>query len=427
MPAATPVPRGPTVLTLYSAMDLLTGPGCPVCRYAGEAADRYLGWFAFEAHADAGMITRLCSSLGMCPRHTRALMSQPGAARRLTVVYRYVLAAARDRMGGRAARPGGCPACEHDDGAASRALDTLLDGLADGPARERYRRLGGLCIPHLRAASQRTAPQVTGWLAATLTEAATARRADPGWLAGTDPDARLRAVLRHAVPAGAPPGPGMCAACRAAACTEASHLAGMLRAVGPEPNRRVLLCAGHLGDLIVLADPHHIQALLAWQAASLTAALAPPAPSPDRDPGRPAIWPWSRRRRPARLDACPVCVARDAAAQQAAEEIRASLRAARQVPLCVRHLLGLKAADTRAWKLAAPAAVGLAEMLIAELDEAFSKSTWARRREPTGPEMTAWGRAAAFLDGSVFLGCPPSARLDRSPYLRGMVPRGDMW
>ncbi|MGH3166939.1 MAG: hypothetical protein ACRDN0_13770, partial [Trebonia sp.] len=78
---------------------LLTGPGCPVCRYVDEAADRYLAWFAFEAHADAGLITRLCSSLGMCPRHTRALMSQPGAARRLTVVYRYVLAALGDRLG----------------------------------------------------------------------------------------------------------------------------------------------------------------------------------------------------------------------------------------------------------------------------------------------------------------------------------------
>jgi hypothetical protein len=84
MPAATPIPRGPTVLTLYTAADLLTGPGCPVCRYADEAADQYLAWFALEAHADARTITRLCSSLGMCPRHTRGLLSQPGAASRLT-------------------------------------------------------------------------------------------------------------------------------------------------------------------------------------------------------------------------------------------------------------------------------------------------------------------------------------------------------
>jgi hypothetical protein len=132
MPAATPVPRAPTVLTLYTAADLLTGPGCPVCRYAGEAADRYLAWFAFEGHADAVTVTRLCASLGMCPCHTRALMRQPGAARRLTALYRYLMRAARDRLAGRTARTARCPGCEHDDGSAGRALDTLLEGLADG-------------------------------------------------------------------------------------------------------------------------------------------------------------------------------------------------------------------------------------------------------------------------------------------------------
>jgi hypothetical protein len=162
MPAATPVPRGPTALTLYTAADLLTGPGCPVCRYAGEAADRYLAWFALEGHADVVTITRLCSSLGMCPRHTRGLMSQPGAATRLTAVYQYVIRAARDRLSGRAARLGACPGCGHDDGAADRALDTLLEGLADAPVRDRYRELGGLCVPHLRMASARTASAIVG-------------------------------------------------------------------------------------------------------------------------------------------------------------------------------------------------------------------------------------------------------------------------
>ena len=98
MPAATPLPRGPAVLTLYTAADLLTGPGCPVCRYASEAASRYLAWFALEGHGDAVTVTRLCASLGMCPGHTRGLMSQPGAARRLTAVYRYLVRAARDRL-----------------------------------------------------------------------------------------------------------------------------------------------------------------------------------------------------------------------------------------------------------------------------------------------------------------------------------------
>jgi hypothetical protein len=57
--------------------------------------------------------------------------------------------------------------------------------------------------------------------------------------------------------------------------------------------------------------------------------------------------------------------------------------------------------------VAAGGAVERADMLIAELDEAFSKNTWAHRHETRGPEMTAWRRAAAFLDGGVFCGCPP--------------------
>jgi len=80
------MPRGPSVLTLCSAADLLTAPGCPVCRYATEASDRYLGWFALEGHAQSATITRL------------------------TAVYRYVVTAAGDRLAGRHGPPAACPA-----------------------------------------------------------------------------------------------------------------------------------------------------------------------------------------------------------------------------------------------------------------------------------------------------------------------------
>jgi hypothetical protein len=48
-----------------------------------------------------------------------------------------------------------------------------------------------------------------------------------------------------------------------------------------------------------------------------------------------------------------------------------------------------------------------AEILIAELEEAFRKRSWPNRHEARGPEMTAWRRAAALIDGSVFGGGPP--------------------
>jgi hypothetical protein len=413
VPAATPLPRGPAVLTLYSAADLLTGPGCPVCRYASEAASRYLAWFALEGHGDAVTVTRLCTSLGMCPRHTRGLMSQPGAARRLTALYRYLVRAARDYLAGRAARLGGCPACEHDDGTVGRVLETLLEGLADGLVRDRYRELGGLCIPHLRAASARGDRGVIDWLARTMTEAITACPADPGWLSGTGHDADVRLVLRGALPAAPLPGSGVCAACLAAGRSEQANLA-VLAGGGDRggPDRRLLLCEGHLSDLVAQARRPGVAPLLAWQADCLTAALIRPASWPGRKPGGPAGWPWFRRRRGIGLDDCPVCLASEAAAMRVLEELSWQLRVAPGIPgpplpLCVRHLLHVKAADSWAAQVTAPGAIDRADRLATELDAAFSKGTWMHRHETRGPEMTAWRRAAAFLDGDVFCGSPP--------------------
>jgi len=413
MPSAAPIPRGPTVLTLYEAADLLTGPGCPVCRYADEAGDRYLAWFALEAHSDAVTITRLCSSLSMCPRHTRVLMSQPGAAHRLTAVYRYVMEAARDLLSGRAASIDACPACEHDRGAVGRALDTLLDGLTSEPVRARCRELGGLCIPHLRTASVRGDRRAVAWLSDTMTAAVAARPTPPGWLAGTDHDADARSVLRRAAAAITQPGPGSCIACLAAAHSENDHLASILRTGGRgQPDRRLLVCAAHLNDVVAIAGRRDALPLLAWQAGCLTAAMSQlPASSARRKLGAPAslIGP---RRRAGHPDRCPACLASQDGARRAVDDLRASLRAAHPVPyhhapLCVRHLLGLRALDPWAGHVVAPGAVERAESLIAELNEAFGKNTWARRHEARGPEMTAWRRAAAFLDGSVFCGCPP--------------------
>lgn len=408
MPAATPIPRGPTVLTLYSAADLLTGPGCPVCRYAGEASDRYLAWFALEGHADAAMVTRLCASLGMCARHTRGLMAQPGAARRLTAVYRYLVRAARDFLTSRAAVTGNCPACEHDDGAAARALDTLLDDLADALVRDRCRELGGLCIPHVRAASARGDHRTVAWLAQMLTPSASGCPASPGWLAGTDRDADTRAVLRNGLAASGPPHSGACAACLAAACSQASHLVQIARCSDRgRPDPQLALCAGHLNDLIALAGQREAGPLLAWQAGSLAVALTRPPPR-----RRPDGFLQFGRRRPAGPGACPVCLASEDAARLAVDNLRAALRTAhpvpgRSVPLCVRHLLSLKTADPWAGHVTAADAIERAHQLIAELDQAFTNGTWGHRHQPRGPEMTAWRRAAAFLDAGVSCGCPP--------------------
>lgn len=416
MPAATPVPRGPSVLTLYSAEDLLTAPGCPVCRYAGEASDRYLGWFALQAHAETGTITRLCAALGMCARHTRGLMSQPGAATRLTAVYRYVLVAARDQLAGRAAPLAACPACEHDGSAANRALDTLLEGLAEPSVKDRCRQYGGLCIPHLRMAAARGHRRVVTWLAETMTLTVSARPSGLEWLAGgMDRDAEVRAVLRETIPARAMPGSYGCSACLAGACSERDRLAQLPGlAVSNAQDPALLLCAAHLADAAVAAGRGDgTRLLVEWQADCLFASLSRPSASRSgRSSGNRVAWLREARRRPEMLGDCAVCRARDHASGRALEEVRNGLHAApqgddRQVTLCVRHLLSLDMPHPWAGQVTVRAAVDRADLLIADLTEAFRKNTWAHRAEARGPEMTAWRRAAAYLDGSVFCGSEP--------------------
>jgi hypothetical protein len=383
------------VLTLYTAADLLTGPGCPVCRYAAEASQRYLAWFAIEGHADAATITGLCSSLGMCSCHTRGLICQPGAAIRLTAVYRYILEAARDRLSGRAARLGSCPACRHDDGAAGRALETLVEGLADDAIRERYRELGGLCLPHLGSASARSSRRVGAWLSRTMAANVNARLATAHGMAGTDRDAEARAILRRAASAD----PGACTACLAAGQSEQENLTRILRADDHGlPDQQSLLCAGHLSDLAVLPGGPTAAPILTWQADCLAASL-------NRSGGASRLRSLGRPRE--HLVSCAVCLAAERAARQVLEDTRALAHGSRsvpgrQIPLCVRHVLGLSALDSRAGRMTAPGMVERADTLIAELNEAFGKATWARRHETRGREMTAWRRAAVFIDGGVF-------------------------
>jgi hypothetical protein len=419
MPSAAPVPRGPSVLVLGSAAELLTSPGCPVCHYAGEASDRYLAWFALEAHADPVTITRLCASLGMCARHTRQLMGQPGAATRLTAVYRYVLEAAREQLAGKRRRLATCPACDHDQAAAGRSLGLLLDELSEPGIQGRYLETGGLCWPHvLSAVSGRGHRRLAAWLVHAMPASTTGYRASLDVLAGgPDHDAGERARLREVLPLGRHFPPGTCVVCFAAARAE---LAGLARAtgtgrghqlegaVGDAPRPGLPLCVGHLRDATLMGGGN-AAALLARQAECLAQRLRPAAWQRRSNP--PA---WLRGRRSTTVaDQCPVCRARNQAAQWELQRSLAGPEAAPTGPRggqllwCVRHVLALRASDPAVGQVAAGAAAWRAEVLIEELADAFRKGTWASRHESRGPEMTAWRRAVAFLDGAVFGGGPP--------------------
>ncbi len=407
MPAATPLPRAPSVLTLYSAADLLTGPGCPVCRYAAEASDRYLGWFALEGHSQPTAITRLCRSLGMCAAHTRRLMSQPGAAVRLTAVYRYVVTAARDRLAGPTQRQAACPGCEHDGAAARRALATLLEDLSDSAVMRRCCDLGGLCLPHLAAASAVTRPRLVAPLVEATRDTIAARDSRCDWLTGTDRDAQARAALRGALATARPPSPGQCSPaqcsagpvacspCLASAQAERYALVRLADPASRATDPALTLCSGHLADAAAAAGAHGIRPLLAWQLQCLTA--PPPA-------GRPR-WPRLATRNPEPRDGCTLCHARLAAVQHALADLSGHPHGkAIDACLCVRHHLIFRAGHPRAARDLAHAAARRADQLAAELAGAFDRAARAHSQGVPVPQSTAWRRAAAFLDGSVFGG-----------------------
>jgi hypothetical protein len=405
VPSAAPVPRGPSRLLLGSAAGLLDRPGCPACRYAAEASDAYLSWFALDGHYDANVLSRVCASRGMCPPHTRRLLTQPGAATRLTAVYRYVLEGAMRDV---CARPAAmCPACEHDAAAADRLLGILLEDVTAAD-RWAYEQHGGLCLPHLRRAAGLGHRVDVRWpvrfMMMRLTQELPSLELLAGW---PDPDAGARAALRAALPLGLDGSAGWtCAACWAAASAEREQLAGAIAAgsLAPASSPDDCLCEPHLRDLVAAG---HGSVALSWQAARQASVLDARPRRLSSSGGRLSV----RSRRALADPGCPICRSRDLAGAKVIAGLQPRLRAGTHgiragLGICLRHAGALHELDAGAGRLASGPLTEYASQLVAELAAAFVMRTWAHRDDPRGTEMTAWRRAAAFLDGAVLGGCP---------------------
>ena len=402
MPSATPLPRGPSRLALFGAEDLLGYPGCAVCRYAADAGDQFLGWFALEGHGDPGLITRLCQSLGPCPPHTRALLAQPGAETRMTAVYRYLLRAATEHLAAGTSPRAPCPGCIRAVEAEQRALDTLLTGLREDELRERYRDADGLCLPHLRTAVPSAGRRLAAWLAQDMLARLADRTPRPAVIAGEgDHDAQIRVRLRAALPAEPPPSAGPCRGCHAVALAERDGLAQPGAVLCPAHLREA--CSGLPGSDHVALSPAAAQALkldsersVSWliQVSSVSRLGA-------------AVGKLARVHRAGVVTAdCLGCSAAKTAAECWLAAGAAGPAAGRTDRLCLRHVMSLRRRDPGGARAAVQAAADETAAILADLEEAFGKRAWARRHEPRGPEMTAWLRAAALIDGRVFGGGP---------------------
>jgi hypothetical protein len=392
MPSATPLPAGPSHLALFGAEDLLRADGCPVCRYVAEAGDRFLGWFALEAHADANMITRLCRSLGFCPVHTRAMLGQTGAEGRMTAVYTYLLRAAVRYLAEGTSPPAPCLGCTREAEATERVLDTLLAGLREPELRDRYRDSHGLCLPHLRSTASRGGRRVAAWLAGDML----AR------LSAGPPALAVLAGVPAGLPAAALPSPrgDICQAClmtdrlvRDALDDPGSASADPVRG-GPSAG----LCPAHLRDACAGPAAAPLLAAEAERGLAWLAAAASPPGALGRLAGR------RRSQAGEAADGCTGCRAAGAAADQAFHALHAGLG---QPDLCLHHVMALRRHDPSGAQAAVRSAADRTQALLAELEEAFRKRSWAHRHEPRGREMTAWQRAATLVDGRVYDAGPP--------------------
>ncbi len=407
MPSATPQPPGPSHLALFGAEDLMRPDGCPVCRYVTEANDRFLGWFALESHADADMITRICRSLGFCPRHTRGMLGQPGAAGRMTALYTYLLRAAARFLAGGMPPSGPCLPCARDAEAGDRALETLLAGLGEVDIRDRYRDSHGLCLPHLRAAAPRAGRKLAAWLAEDMLSRRPAGPLPLAVLAGEDdPDADVRARLRASLPAAASAtlAESVCAACHTACLRERDAMA-RCAAAGLAPGEASPgLCPAHLRDACTDSAGTRLLGIESEHAEAWLVSLTTAVSLGSTFRRRTARHGWMRGGQgQGECLACPVV---DILGQDVQARHPASVPGHQPV-LCLRHVLALRRRDPGGATPFVRTAAVRTESVLAGLEHASPMRTWAHRDEALGGEMAPWQRAVALLDGRVYGGGPP--------------------
>ena len=155
-------------------------PGCPICRLASKATDRYLDSLLYEAVLDPDVRAKLKNAQGFCSRHAEMLRRRPGRALGVALIYRDIIRSifehlergdyrpspsivdrllGRERGAAAAARslaPGGrCPACIIEDQSENAYLELMLAHIEDDTLHRAYAEGEGLCLPHLIAALER--------------------------------------------------------------------------------------------------------------------------------------------------------------------------------------------------------------------------------------------------------------------------------
>ncbi|HHX44683.1 MAG TPA: hypothetical protein GX714_11970 [Chloroflexi bacterium] len=164
----------------FELVDAQALPGCPVCRLAYKATDRYLDSLLYEAVLDPDVRAKLKSAQGFCSRHAEMLTRRPGRALGVALIYRDIIRTLAERLAEGEYRPAPsvldrllgrehgakavaealaqatrCPACIIAEQSENTYLDLMLAHITDDTLYRAYAEGEGLCLPHLIGALER--------------------------------------------------------------------------------------------------------------------------------------------------------------------------------------------------------------------------------------------------------------------------------
>jgi hypothetical protein len=158
-------------LVFARVREALASGGCPVCRLATHAVQRFLDNFLYERVNDPKSREEVRASWGFCPHHTWALPAQRNPVLGVAIVYLDLVGALRDRVNaalrGQARRrrdtgsalrhallpAAPCPACLHRQRMEEVYVASLLEHSADPEVRQALAGPAPLCLPHLALAA----------------------------------------------------------------------------------------------------------------------------------------------------------------------------------------------------------------------------------------------------------------------------------
>jgi cytochrome c556 len=139
----------------YNLLDTLRRTGCPFCRIATGAGQRYLETTFYEFVNDPSVRRQVASARGFCREHTRLVrrLGDPLGVALLheTLLDELIKADERDLF---AMPKEDCPACRYVAQSLATSMGTFLDNFDEPEIQEYLQQAPTICFPHYQQLAQ---------------------------------------------------------------------------------------------------------------------------------------------------------------------------------------------------------------------------------------------------------------------------------